>query len=101
MTVDEPAKFDDSDKGRVVGIAPAAPGWWAVYNPHTGDEFRCPVAAWVVTEMTIRMTRSGKLSRYPAVTGVDPTGGGWDGSPIEQDVEYVYEPDYVPPQEDK
>jgi hypothetical protein len=87
--------YASDDPGHVVAVCPAAPGWWAVYGP-PADKYRAPVAMWIVTESVVRLDPSvrhdgGRLTRYHTVYGVDATGAGWDGSPIAQDVEYVYE----------
>jgi hypothetical protein len=98
---DRESGYADDDPGRLVAVCPATPGWWAVYGPP--EDFRAPVAVWLVTESVIRLDREvpgngGRLKRFHTVYGVDPTGGGWDGTPIEQEVEYVYEPSWVPPE---
>lgn len=94
---EDPNEFDDHDMGRVVGITAAQPGWWAVQrDPKTNRELgRNPVAAWVVTEITERMTKNQLRYRYPVVHGVDPGGRGWSGEVLNSgDVEYVYDPDF-------
>lgn len=58
---------------RIVALIPAAPGCVARYQRDDGSLAPAPLCAWALI-----VDEHGNTS----VTGVDPTGEGWDGSPV-------------------